>query len=83
MNELGSKSKNYYVTSDASFWKWHKKLKENIDKEYNESRRSHKKWKQNFIPNGLTFSSVHLSIALRFFARGSTGHISNAWREKN
>ena len=69
MYELGSKSNNYYRMSDASFWKLHNKLKENIDKkEYNVSRRCRKKRRQNFVPNGVMHSSTRLSIALRIFA---------------
>ena len=34
------------------------------------SRRSRKKDRQNFIPNGVTYSSVRLSIALWIFAGG-------------
>ena len=71
MYELGKKSKNYYRMSDVSFWKLHKMLKDDIDKKPdNVSRRSRKKRKLSYVPNGSTCSSVRLSIALRFFAGG-------------
>ena len=59
MHELGNKSKNYYRMRDASFWKLHKLLKDEIDKKpYATSRRSRKKRKQNYPPNGIIYSSV-------------------------
>ena len=65
VNELSSKSKNYYQTSDTRFWKLHKQLKDVVDKkEYYVSRQTRKKWKQNFVPNGIMHSSVRVSIAL-------------------
>ena len=68
MHELGNKSKNYYRMSDISFWKLHKMLRDDIDKKpVNASRRSRKKRKLSYVPNGLMCSSVRLSIALRFF----------------
>ena len=72
MHKLGIKSKNYYRMSDASCWKLHNNLIDNIDKkEHNVSRRSRKKLKHNFIPNGLIFSLARLSSSLRVFARGA------------
>ena len=72
MHELGNKSKNYYRMSDISFWKLRSILKEKIEsKEEVSSRRSRKKRKKQYAPNGTICSSMRLSIALRIFAGGS------------
>ena len=69
--ELGARSKSFYQMSDASIWKLHNKLKENIGKkECNVSKRSRKKHRQNFISNGVVCSSVRSIIALRSFIGG-------------
>ena len=73
MHALGKKSKNYYRMRDQSFWKLHSALKDEINKkDYPVSRRSRKKRKRNpnQNTNGLTCSSVRLSIALRVFSGG-------------
>ena len=63
MYELGNKSKNYYRMSDNSFWKLHSMLKYDIDKrKHDVSRRSRKKRKKRYIPNGIIHSSLRLSM---------------------
>ena len=73
MCELGMKSKNYYRMRGVSFWKLHDALKDEMNENHlTASRRSRKKRKKNHhVPNGLTCSSLRLSIALRVFAGGS------------
>ena len=64
MHELGSKSHNYYRMSDSSFWKLHDKLKDEICKpKANVYRRSRKKRRKYFAPNGL----IHSSLRIMFF----------------
>ena len=73
MCELGNKSKNYHRMRDMSFWKLHDKLKDKLNtRPARKSRRCRKKRKKMpSVPNGLTCSSLRLSIALRLFAGGA------------
>ena len=69
--ELGNKSVRYYRMTDRSFWNLHHKLKKEINRKKFPIRRPRKKRrKTSFIPNGLIYSSICLSIALRYFSGG-------------
>ena len=71
MFELGNKSARYYRMTDRSFWNLYHKLKNEINRKKFPIRRPRKKRrKANFIPNGLIYSSIRLSIALCYFSGG-------------